>query len=507
MLKRNVILRIRIQLLVAVSTFALFFGWFSQTQIRIYLIGDSTMADKPLVDNPEHGWGQVFPKFFTQNVQILNHARNGRSTKSFINEGRWKKVYDQLQPGDYVFIQFGHNDAKKEDSSRFASPWTDYKNNLIRFVHDAREKKAIPILLTPITRRDFKAGQYVGTHGEYPEVVKDVANGENVLLIDMFEKSKQLVVTLGDESSKALYLAGVKQTEFRAWNKKRDNTHFTRKGAFQMASLVVEGIRELHLPLEKELVDAQTDNLVGAGKVVGLDYFFNNEWKLGKDSVLERWHYTWEDTTNSGFSQLGRSIDLLGADLDSLQNSPTDSSLNRFSIYIIVDPDSPKESQKPNYISEDVIRAILSWIERGGVLVLMGNDKGNMEFEHFNKLAEQFGIHFNEDSYHKVIGKAYETAKNENLPNHPIFKDVKQIFTKEVCTLRIEKPAEPVLVEDSLVLMATACFGKGLVFVVGDPWLYNEYMDTHRLPIDYENAKAGKNLFDWLLRNAAIKIH
>jgi lysophospholipase L1-like esterase len=484
----------------------LFVAWFPKTQSRIFLIGDSTMADKPLVDNPEHGWGQMLPLFFTKNVQIHNHAVNGRSTKSFIAEGRWAAVYNQLQPGDYVFIQFGHNDAKKEDTTRFAAPRPDYKNNLEKFVRDAREKKAVPILLTPVTRRDFdSSGKYVGTHGDYPAVMKEVAEEENVPLIDMFEKSKKLVKLLGDEPSKSLYLNGVKN-EFRNWNKKRDNTHFTRPGAIQMALLAVEGIKKLHLQLENELVSIQSINLVGSGKVVGLDYFFNNEWRMKKDSVRERWHYTWEDTTNSGFSLLGRSIDLLGADLDTLQCAPTDSVLNRCSVYIIVDPDTPAETDKPNYMSEDAINVIVPWVERGGVLVLMENDKGNAEFEHFNKLAERFGIHFNEDSYHKVIGKEYETGKNDNLPAHPIFKNVNQIFTKEVCSLRIEKPAEPILMENGLILMASARVGKGLVFAVGDPWLYNEYMDSRKLPAEYENAKAGKNLFGWLLKNACSTV-
>jgi lysophospholipase L1-like esterase len=480
----------------------LFVAWIPQTPARLFLIGDSTMADKPLVDNPEHGWGQMLPIFFAQNVQIFNHAKNGRSTKSFIAEGRWKVVVDQLQPGDYVFIQFGHNDAKKEDTTRFAAPRPDYKNYLVKFVRDAREKKAIPVLLTPVTRRDFDStGKFTASHGEYPAAMKEVAKEENVPLIDMFEKSKKIVEALGDEKSKPLYLHGVKK-EFRNWDRKRDNTHFTRPGAVLMASLAVEGIKELHLPLESELIPIQPNNLVGTGKVVGLDYFFNNEWRNNKNGVRERWHYTWEDTTNSGFSCLGRTIDLLGADLDTLQSSPTDSLLNQCSIYIIVDPDTPAETEKPNTMSEDAISVIVPWVERGGVLVLMENDKGNAEFEHFNTLAERFGIHFNEDSFHRVIGNAYETAKNENLPEHPLFKNVKQIFTKEVSSLRIEKPAEPILKENGMVLMASAHVGKGLVFAIGDPWLYNEYFDSRRLPAEYENAKAGKNLFQWLLSNA-----
>jgi lysophospholipase L1-like esterase len=480
-----------------------FLGLKSDTAFRIFLVGDSTMADKPLVDNPEHGWGQVFPMFFSRNVQIINYARNGRSTKSFLAEGLWKNVYEQLQPGDYVFIQFGHNDEKKEDTARFAAPRPDFKNNLRKFIFEARKKSAVPILLTPVTRRDFDTQEvFIGTHGEYPAVMKELALEEHVPLIDMFEKSKSMVSSLGDKRSKAYYLAGVKQHEFRLWNKKRDNTHFTRKGAMLMASLAAAGIKELHLPLENDFVPVLTDNLIGEGKIVGLDYFFNNEWRWNKDSVLERWHYTWEDTTNSGFSVLGRTIDLLGAGLDTLQCSPTDSSLRRLSVYVIVDPDTPLESKNPNYMSDDAIHVIVPWVQKGGVLVLMGNDKGNAEFEHFNKLAERFGIHFNEDSYHKVLGNAFETGACDNLPAHSIFKDVKKIFMKEICSLRCEKPAEPVLVENGHVWMASASIGKGMVFAVGDPWLYNEYIDTRRLPADYENAQAGKNLFHWLLEHA-----
>jgi DNA sulfur modification protein DndE len=157
--------------LVTGSLFCLSLGLFFQDQTRIFLIGDSTMADKILIDNPEHGWGQSLPAFFSSRVQIFNHAKNGRSTKSFITEGRWEVVTHQLQEGDYVFIQFGHNDAKKDDTTRFAPPIPDYRDNLTTFIRDAREKKAIPILLTPITRRDFKDGKFVATHGEYPKVM------------------------------------------------------------------------------------------------------------------------------------------------------------------------------------------------------------------------------------------------------------------------------------------------------------------------------------------------
>ena len=236
-------------------------------------------------------------------------------------------------------------------------------------------------------------------------------------------------------------------------------------------------------------------------KTVALDYYFNCEWKR-IDTSLVQYHYVWEDTMNSGFSQLGAVIRSLGAGIAAVHESPADSLLRKYQIYIIVDPDTPEETAHPNYMSESGIKSIVPWVQAGGVLVLMANDSGNAEFVYFNKLAEQFGIHFNEDSYHRVKGKAYDMGKSDDFPPHPVFKDVKQIFLKEICSLTLQKPAEPILTEQGHVFMAYARIGLGLVFAVGDPWLYNEYMDTRKLPSAYENSKAARNLFKWLLEQA-----
>lgn len=475
-----------------------------QKQFRIFLIGDSTMANKPLVDNPEHGWGQMLPMFFGRNVAIYNHAQNGRSTKSFIDEGRWNTVYEQLQQGDYVIIQFGHNDAKKEDPRRYAPPRPEYKENLKKFIREAREKGALPILLTPVTRRDFNSnGELIATHFEYPDAMKEVAQEEHVPLIDIFEQSKALIAPLGDEGSKKLYLAGVQDGEYRLWNKKKDNTHFSRSGAYRIAELVAKGLASLPLPIAAEVHIPTDDPFVGKGKVVCLDYYFNNEWRAvkGKDT-LERYHYTWEDTTNSGFSQLGRVLDWLGADLDTLQSPPTDSTLRRCSIYIIVDPDTPKETAQPHTITSDDIAVLKRWVKHGGILLLMANDKGNCEFEHLNALAKEFGIQFNEDNHFMVKNNQYDMGRVTTFPQHPAFSNVKHLFMKEVTSLTATAPAEPLLVASNIVLIATAKFGKGLVVAVGDPWLYNEYFDNRRLPVGYENWDAGESFFRWLLREA-----
>jgi unsaturated rhamnogalacturonyl hydrolase len=237
-------------------------------------------------------------------------------------------------------------------------------------------------------------------------------------------------------------------------------------------------------------------------KIVGLDYYYNNEYTIVKDTVKKRAHYVWEDTTNGGFSGLATIIDRLGADLDTLQSPPTLESLNRFSVYIIVDPDTPKETQELHYIQPEQSAIIEQWVKEGGTLVLMGNDSGNAEFKHLNELAGRFGIHFNEDSHHPVKGKNYETGRCTNLPNHPIFDRVKSIFIKELSSLKLTPPAKEILVEKGITIIAESRIGKGLVLAIGDPWFYNEYLDNRRLPVGFENYDAAVSVFRWLLTNA-----
>ena len=227
---------------------------------------------------------------------------------------------------------------------------------------------------------------------------------------------------------------------------------------------------------------------------VGLDYFYNNEYKNNK-----RYHYIWEDHDNSGFSELGKIIKRYGADIDSIPTAPSLNILKKYNIYIIVDPDTPEETAKPNYIETAAIKDITAWVKKGGILVLLANDSANCEFTHLNKLTEEFGIHFNEDSENRVSGKNYDIGKFDGLPDHPLFKDVKKIFLKEISTIKLSKNAIPVLKQKGKVFMAASQYGKGFVFAVGDPWLYNEYIDNRKLPEDFDNFRAAENLFGWLL--------
>jgi DNA sulfur modification protein DndE len=218
----------------------------------LFMIGDSTMANKPDKEYPERGWGQLLPTFFDSALVIENHAQNGRSTRSFIYEGRWDSVCGKMKKGDFVVIQFGHNDGSIQKTERYATP-VEYRYNLTKFVNETRLKGANPILCTPVVRRNFVEGKLVETHGEYPDIVRKVAKELNAPLIDMHKKSQSKVQELGEEASLSLFLqipAGVFE---KVPDGKIDNTHFSEKGAITMDSLFVEGVKEQHLELEKYL--------------------------------------------------------------------------------------------------------------------------------------------------------------------------------------------------------------------------------------------------------------
>ena len=222
--------------------------------VTLFLAGDSTMSDKTeLTESPERGWGQVLPSYFTDKLAIENHAKNGRSTRSFITEDRWGTLIRRVQKGDVVLIQFGHNDAKKEDNKRYADV-NVYRYNLIRMVHEVREKQATPILVTPIARREFENGVLVDRHGEYPEVVRKLAKDLKVDLIDMHRMSMDLLTELGEEKSKELYVHVAAGEYAKFPEGKEDNTHLNEQGALEMAKLAVNTITKKKIqPLKKYL--------------------------------------------------------------------------------------------------------------------------------------------------------------------------------------------------------------------------------------------------------------
>ena len=219
----------------------------------IYGIGDSTMANKVKPEeNPERGWGQMLPLFFNDNITIDNRAVNGRSTRSFIAEKRWDDILKTLKKGDYVFIQFGHNDQKEKDSTRYTNPHTAYRHNLIRFVKETRAKGATPIIFSSIVRRNFNEnGVLISTHGEYTMEARLVAQEFNVTFIDMEYYTELLEQSYGPEKSKQLHLH-FKAGEIPYYkDDKADDTHLGVKGATEVAKIAVEELKKTKLDIVK----------------------------------------------------------------------------------------------------------------------------------------------------------------------------------------------------------------------------------------------------------------
>jgi len=213
-----------------------------QKKIKIFLAGDSTMSIKDKKNYPETGWGMPFVNFWNENVEVINLAKNGRSTKSFQRENLWQRIVDEEQEGDYVLIQFGHNDEVPTKANATTQP--EFKANLEKFVKEARGKKAIPVLITPIARRKFDAnGKVEGTHDVYSAIVRTVAAEQKVPLIDLDKEGQQLYQQLGVEPSKLLfnYLAPGEHPNYPTG--KADDTHFSELGARKVAEMVLKNIR------------------------------------------------------------------------------------------------------------------------------------------------------------------------------------------------------------------------------------------------------------------------
>ncbi|OLY92118.1 glucuronyl hydrolase [Cnuella takakiae] len=245
-------------------------------------------------------------------------------------------------------------------------------------------------------------------------------------------------------------------------------------------------------------MDLVKNGLVGMGKTVLLDRFFNNEYRA-EFGEQKRFHYTWEDMTHSGFATMGSLFRDRGAKTLSLDAAPTAANLKGANVYIIVDADTEKESAKPNFMTEESARNIAEWVKGGGVLLLFANDKGNAELAKFNTLASKFGIRFNEDNHNMVKNDQFEQGAVAIEATNPVFKGVQKVYVKELASLALSAPAQAIVKKDGLNVMATAKYGKGMVFAIGDPWLYNEYVDGRKLPADFQNHEAARALVQWAL--------
>ncbi len=226
---------------------------------------------------------------------------------------------------------------------------------------------------------------------------------------------------------------------------------------------------------------------IGAGKTVLLDDYFNHE--VRKDGSI--WHYKWEEKGHPGFYAFGEQFKSYGATLDTLSAAPTAENLKNASVYIIVDPDTEKETEKPNFISETDAKNIADWVKKGGVLVMLGNDFGNAEFDHWNILAGKFGIEFNKDNKNLVKNDVYEQGRVSVPEGNPIFKNARELYLKEISTQKLSGNAKSILDWNGDHIMSVTKYGKGTVFALGDPWLYNEYVDGRKMNGLFQNHASG----------------
>ena len=255
-------------------------------------------------------------------------------------------------------------------------------------------------------------------------------------------------------------------------------------GAFLLASVEMENAANAKL---------------GRGKMVLLDAWFNSQTRPDAFGQPVSFHYKWNDQSNSGFSLLGHIFNNFGAKTKTLYIEPTLAALKEALVYIIVSPVIPVMNPKPHYVQPDDAEQIAAWVKAGGVLVILENDPANADLDHLNLLAEKFGIHYNNVLRNQVDGNKFEMGKVVLAGGGPIFQASHTAYMKEICTISAKSPAVPALRDRGDILMATAKYGKGIVYATVDPWLYNEYTDGRKLPAEYDNYAAGKELVRWIL--------
>jgi hypothetical protein len=240
-------------------------------------------------------------------------------------------------------------------------------------------------------------------------------------------------------------------------------------------------------------------------KLVMLDSYFNDEHLKNVAGEMESYHYKWEENDNNGFSIFGNIFKKNNAILSTLYQEPTAENLKKAAIYIIVDPDTKKESPNPKYIFPADVNVISEWVAAGGILIMMANDSANVELPHFNTLAAKFGMHFTDSTISRVINDQHFDDGAIKPINSPIFKTATKLFMKDACSITLSGTARPVLWSGKSIIMAQATYGKGIVLAVGDPWLYNEYVNG-RLPASFDNDKGANDIVAWLLQQAAVTV-
>ncbi|WP_129715211.1 glycoside hydrolase family 88 protein [Pedobacter sp. SYP-B3415] len=248
------------------------------------------------------------------------------------------------------------------------------------------------------------------------------------------------------------------------------------------------------------------DLQIGRGKTVLLDSYYNDE--RGRNILGQnvRVHYKFSETSPGGFSFLSASLIRLGAETRELYTAPAAASLKGVAAYIIVDPDITKENPHAKMMNAADAAVIAKWVHRGGALVLLLNDVGNCDLDKINLLAEKFGFSFNSDSRNRVQGRNFTQGAIRLSPENPVFRTAEKVYLKEISTIQVKDQRNVTVLErdGTNVLMVSAKHGKGRVFAVGDPWLYNEYVDGRKLPSDFDNLKAADDLSRWMLNDRSF---
>jgi unsaturated rhamnogalacturonyl hydrolase len=255
-------------------------------------------------------------------------------------------------------------------------------------------------------------------------------------------------------------------------------------GAFVMASTEIENAQNAKL---------------GRGDKVIVDGWFNSQQRLDAFGHQIYFHYKWDIESEAGYWLLGHIFHNFGAQTGTLYAEPTAANLRGAQVYIIASPDNPAKNPRPNFANAADAEQIAAWVRGGGVLMIMENDTSFADLDHFNIVAEKFGIHFNSVLRKHVIGSQWDMGKIAVAGNGPIFHHPHTLYMKDVCTISVKAPANAALMDSGDILMATAKYGKGTVYAVVDPWLYNEYTDGRKLPAEYDNYAAGKELARWVL--------
>jgi unsaturated rhamnogalacturonyl hydrolase len=260
-------------------------------------------------------------------------------------------------------------------------------------------------------------------------------------------------------------------------------------GAFLLAST------EMDLAPEANLARGQT---------VVIDAWFNSQQRTNAAGQREYFHYKWGDYSFNGFSIFGNIFASHGAALDTLYTAPTVEKLKGAQYYVIVSPDIPVKNPHPNYVQPGDADQVARWVKQGGMLILMENDPANADVEHLDLIADRFGIHFNNVLSHHVVGDDFAAGQIAVDAAGPVFHHPHALYMKDTCTISLKSPAETLLEDKGDIVMASARYGKGFVFGVVDPWLYNEYTDGRKkLPVQ-DNYAAGKEMVLWLLKQQAL---